>query len=201
MLQRESRDAKATLARHLAQKRGQNSTGDRRSAKKVPDTSFSPDTFFSPRPHLEGESPGLGEVGAGIAALAGTGVETAQEHRRLDSEFLADGLEPRLDRLKVDQPGRGPGPPAEVREDLADRPWVCDERDQPDIAATVWALEGKLLTHPGQQFRPCNPRGVVGAWLVTRSCVVASFRGMTVAPMPAGSRLAPDADVAFCHAT
>ncbi len=85
---------------------------------------------------------------------------------------------------------------AEVREDLADRPWLRDERDQPDIAATVWALEGKLLTHPGQQFRPCNPRGVVGAWLVTRSCVVASFRGMTVSLMPAGSRLAPVTDVA-----
>jgi hypothetical protein len=49
-----------------------------------------------------------------------------------------------------------------------DRPWVRDEGDQPDVAATVRALERKLLTHPGQQFRPGNPRGVVRAGL----CVV-----------------------------
>jgi hypothetical protein len=56
MLQRESRDAKATLARHLAQKRGRNSTGDRRSAKKVPDTFFSP-PFFPPHHRAAGARP------------------------------------------------------------------------------------------------------------------------------------------------
>ena len=31
------------------------------------------------------------------------------------------------------------------------------ERNQPDVAAAVRALERKLLSHPRQQFRPCNP--------------------------------------------
>jgi hypothetical protein len=63
---------------------------------------------------------------------------------------------------------------------------------EPEVTATVRALEGKLLGPPRHELRPGNPRGVVGAWLVTRIWVVASFRGMTVAPMPAASRLAPD---------
>ena len=46
-------------------------------------------------------------------------------------------------------------------QDLPDRPWLRDERDQPDVAAAVRALEPKILTHPGQEFRPRNPRGVV----------------------------------------
>ena len=28
---------------------------------------------------------------------------------------------------------------------------------QPDVAATRWALERKLLPHPGHEFRPRNP--------------------------------------------
>jgi hypothetical protein len=40
------------------------------------------------------------------------------------------------------------------------------ERDQPDVTAAVWALERKLLPHPGQEFRPRNPGGVVGGRFV-----------------------------------
>jgi hypothetical protein len=46
-----------------------------------------------------------------------------------------------------------------------DRPGLRDEGDQPDVAAARRALERKLLPHPGQQFRPGNPRGVVRAGL------------------------------------
>ena len=46
---------------------------------------------------------------------------------------------------------------AQVGEDLPDRPRLRDERDQPDVAAAVRALERKLLPHPGQEFRPSNP--------------------------------------------
>jgi hypothetical protein len=42
-----------------------------------------------------------------------------------------------------------------------DGPWVGNERDQPDVAAARWTRERKLLAHPGQEFRPGNPRGVV----------------------------------------
>jgi hypothetical protein len=52
---------------------------------------------------------------------------------------------------------------AEVRENPPNRPGLRDEGDQPDISVAVRALERKLLTHPGQQFRPGNPRGVVRA--------------------------------------
>jgi hypothetical protein len=52
-----------------------------------------------------------------------------------------------------------------VGEDLPDRPRLREEGDQPDFAATVPALERKLLAQPGHQFRPRNPRGVVRARL------------------------------------
>ena len=35
---------------------------------------------------------------------------------------------------------------AEVCENLPDRPWLRDKGDQPDVTATVWALERELLT-------------------------------------------------------
>ena len=37
---------------------------------------------------------------------------------------------------------------------------------EPDVTAAVWALERKLLPHPGQEFRPRNPGGVVGGRFV-----------------------------------
>ena len=46
---------------------------------------------------------------------------------------------------------------AEVCENLPDRARLRDERDQPDVAATHWALEGKLLPHPGHELGPGNP--------------------------------------------
>ena len=70
------------------------------------------------------------------------------------------------------------------------------EGDQPDVAATRWALERKLLPHSGHQLRPGNPRGVVRAGLRLST---AAFRGVTAAPMPAGSGLAPLADVPYCQ--
>jgi hypothetical protein len=39
---------------------------------------------------------------------------------------------------------------AQMREDLPDRPWFRDERDQPDVTPAVRALKRKLLPHPGQ---------------------------------------------------
>ena len=83
---------------------------------------------------------------------------------------------------------------AEVCQNLPDRPWLCDERNQPDVAAAVRALERKLLPHPGHEFRPSNPGGVVRAGCLMR--VRAASRGVTVAPMPTGSGVAPLADVA-----
>ena len=53
----------------------------------------------------------------------------------------------------------------EVREYLPDRPRLRDEGYQPDIAATRWALERKLLPHPGHEFGPRNPGSVVRAGL------------------------------------
>jgi hypothetical protein len=67
------------------------------------------------------------------------------------------------------------------------------EGDQPDVAATRWALERKLLPNLGHEFRPGNPGGVVRAGLLIR--VAAAFRGVTAAPMPAASGLAPLADI------
>jgi hypothetical protein len=87
---------------------------------------------------------------------------------------------------------------AKVGQDLPDRAWFRDERDQPDVATAVRALERKLLTHPGHAFRPRNPRGVVRAGLLIR--VAAAFRGMLAGRTPTGDSLTPLADVAFCHA-
>jgi len=42
------------------------------------------------------------------------------------------------------------------------------ERNQPDVAATRRALERKLLPHPGQEFRPRNPGGVMRTGLLIR---------------------------------
>ncbi len=39
----------------------------------------------------------------------------------------------------------GPERFAEVGQNLPDRPWLRDERDQPDVAATGWAFGGKLF--------------------------------------------------------
>ena len=78
-------------------------------------------------------------------------------------------------------------------QDLPDRSGLGDERDEPDVAATVRALERKLLPHPGQEFRPGNPRRVVRAWLWLS--VAAAFCGMRTARMPAGRGLAPFADI------
>ena len=61
---------------------------------------------------------------------------------------------------------------------------------EPDVAAAPRALERKLLPHPGHQLGPGNPRRVVRAGLVIRIRVAASFRGMTVDPMPAGTFVA-----------
>ena len=41
---------------------------------------------------------------------------------------------------------------AEMGQDLPDRPWFLDERDQPDVAATVRALKRKLLPHPRHEL-------------------------------------------------
>ena len=50
---------------------------------------------------------------------------------------------------------------AAVVENLPARPRLRDERNQPGVAAARWALDGKLLPHPGQKFRPSNRlRGV-----------------------------------------
>jgi len=74
---------------------------------------------------------------------------------------------------------------AEVCENLPDRPWLCDERNQPDVAAAHRALERKLLSHPGDEFRPGDPGGVVRPG--PRLSVAAAPRGVTVARMPAGT--------------
>jgi len=70
------------------------------------------------------------------------------------------------------------------------------ERDQPDVAAACWALERKLLPHPGHQLGPGNPGGVVRAWLLIRIRVTAAPRRATVVPIPTGRGLALLADVA-----
>ena len=69
---------------------------------------------------------------------------------------------------------------AKMREGLPDRPRFRDERNQPDVATTRWALKRKLLPHPRDQFRPGNPRGVVRAGLLIRICVTAAPRRATV---------------------
>ena len=86
---------------------------------------------------------------------------------------------------------------AKMGQDLPNRPWLRDERDEPNVTAAVRALKRKLLPHPRHEFRPRNPRRVVPAWLLRRVIrVAAAFRGVTVAPMPAGRGLARLADVA-----
>ena len=47
---------------------------------------------------------------------------------------------------------------AEVCQNYPDRPRLCIERYQLDVAATVRALERKLLPHPGHEFGPRNPK-------------------------------------------
>jgi len=69
-------------------------------------------------------------------------------------------------------------------QDLADRPWFRDERDQPDVAAAGWALERKLLPQPRHQLGPRNPGGVMRTGLLIR--VAAASGAVTVAPMPTG---------------
>ena len=46
---------------------------------------------------------------------------------------------------------------AKMCEDFPDRPRLRDERDQPDVAAAVRALERKLLPDPRHQLGPGNP--------------------------------------------
>ena len=81
---------------------------------------------------------------------------------------------------------------AEVCENLPDRPWLRDKGDQPDVTATVWALERELLTRAGHQLCPGNPRGVVRPGL---RLSVAAARGMRLARMPTGTGLAPLANI------
>jgi hypothetical protein len=83
---------------------------------------------------------------------------------------------------------------AQVREDPSNRTRFRDERDQPDVAAAGWALERKLLPHPGQEFRPRNPGGVMRAGLLI--LVAAASGTVTVVSMPAGRGRAPRANVA-----
>ena len=77
---------------------------------------------------------------------------------------------------------------AKMGQDLPNRPWLRDERDQPNVATTTGALEWKLLPHPGHQLGPGNPGGVVRAGLLMRLRVTAAPRGATVVPMDAVHR-------------
>ena len=52
---------------------------------------------------------------------------------------------------------------AEVRENLPNRPWIRDERNQPDVAATVGALERKLISHPRPPGNPQRAATMGGA--------------------------------------
>jgi len=71
-------------------------------------------------------------------------------------------------------------------------PRLRHQSDEPDVAATCWALERKLLADPGHKLGPRNPGSVMPTGLRIR---VAAARGMRLAPMPAGSGVAPLADV------
>ena len=51
---------------------------------------------------------------------------------------------------------------AEVGENLPDGPRFRDEGDQPDVATTRWALERKLLPHPGHQLG--RPNAISMGW-------------------------------------
>ena len=46
---------------------------------------------------------------------------------------------------------------AKMGQDLPDRPWFRDERDQPNVTAAVRALKRKLLPHPRHELGPGNP--------------------------------------------
>ena len=46
---------------------------------------------------------------------------------------------------------------AKMGQDIPNRPWLGDERDQPNVATTTGALEWKLLPDPRHQFHPRNP--------------------------------------------
>jgi hypothetical protein len=81
---------------------------------------------------------------------------------------------------------------AEVGEDLPDRSGLRDAGNEPDVAATRWALERELLADPGQEFRPGNPRRVVRAGFCMS---VAAARGMRIVRMPTGTGIARLADV------
>jgi hypothetical protein len=54
----------------------------------------------------------------------------------------------------------------QVREDLPDRPRVPEARDQPEVAAAPRALPWKLLAELRYEFRPRDPRGVMGSRFV-----------------------------------
>ena len=82
---------------------------------------------------------------------------------------------------------------AEVCQELPDRRWVGDERDQPDVAAARWALQGKLFSHPRHELGPRNPRRVVRAGLLIH--VTAASVGMPGARMPALGSLTLLADI------
>ncbi|MFM9009997.1 MAG: hypothetical protein ACKON8_03770, partial [Planctomycetota bacterium] len=58
---------------------------------------------------------------------------------------------------------------------------------EPDVATTPRALERQLLPHPGHDFRPRNPRGVVRAGLLMR--VAAASGAATVVSTSAGRAL------------
>ena len=72
---------------------------------------------------------------------------------------------------------------AEMCQDLPNRPRLCDERDQPDVAAASRALERKLLPHPRHELGPGDPGGVVRAGLLMRVTTASSVA--TFVPMPA----------------
>jgi hypothetical protein len=46
---------------------------------------------------------------------------------------------------------------SEVHDDLPNRPRLVHKGNEPDVAATRWALERELFTYPSQEFRPGNP--------------------------------------------
>ena len=82
---------------------------------------------------------------------------------------------------------------AQVREDPSNRPRFRNERDEPDVAAAGWALERKLLPHPGQEFRPRNPGGVMRTGLLIR---FAAASGAVTVPLTVASRCVPTFPIA-----
>ena len=65
-------------------------------------------------------------------------------------------------------------------------PRLRHQSDEPDVAATCWALERKRLADPGHKLGPRNPGSVMPTGLRIR---VAAARGMRLAPMPAACAL------------